>query len=77
MTMDELYENMYVEITKDIHAMNVPKGTLGIVTTVFDDPCIAIANEPYVAIVETIPDRNLAVSLDEIRPITVGGKPHA
>lgn len=77
MEMHELYENMYVEITKDIHAMEVPEGTLGIVTTVFDDPRILKANEPYVAIVETIPDRNLAVSLDEIRPITVGGEPHA
>lgn len=77
MKTSELKEGMYVSLTKDISAFNLPEGTLGIISHVFTDKRVIEANEPYVCIIDTIPEPNLAVSIDEIEPTTVGGAEYA
>lgn len=74
--MSELKENRYVKVIKDISTMGVPKGTLGVITHVFE-PRVLEANKPYVCEIMTIPELHLAVSLDEIEPCTVLGVAYA
>lgn len=65
--------NKYVTLTKDIPELNLPKGTLGIVTRVFDDE-ECLDNEPYIGVIQTVTEPDVAISADEIEFCAVDGK---
>ena len=68
--------NRYVTLTKDIPELKLPKGTLGIVTRVFDEE-ERQDNEPYVGVIQTATEPDVAISADEIEFYAVDGKYYA
>lgn len=72
----KLSEKQYVILTKDIPELNLPKDSLGIVTKVFTKE-EREQNDPYIAVIQTVKEPDVAVAEDEIKACVVNGFEYA